>query len=402
MNTASPGMQKVQISGMPKETDGVKQTAPRTSIRFTHVPQTAAADETALLSAWKTVIRSGTFLLGKQNEALLRRLTGMLHGGHVTLTASGHDALLITLQSLRLKHADEVLFPVNSNYTAYAVALSGATPVPCDVDNNGQLDILDLSRRRTKRTRVVIAVHLYGLTGDLDAFVAYCKKHGIILIEDVAQAFGSTWRGRMLGTLGTAGCFSFYPTKNLGSPGEGGAVWTKTVSLANRISAATRYGARHKFDSQFLSGHSRMPELTAAGILVFLSHFRKDAAARRRVDAWYRSALAPLTETGSVRILTSHPHSTPVPHLFVIESKKRDQLRAYLARQGIPTLVHYPVPTHLVPSFRYLGYQRGDFPVAERLCRSIVSLPFHQHLTRNQVQQVSRAVQSWYETPPRS
>lgn len=389
-------MLRVKISGMPSGTD-VKRTLPVPSIDFAHTPRTARRNTSALLSAFSAVLQSGTFLHGRENDRLTNALTAYFGTGQVIPVASGHDALFLALSSLHLTGNDEILIPANSPYSVFPAALTNAKIVLYDADTDGKASLASIEKQRTPRTKALIITHLYGLICNMDEIRSFCKAKHLTLIEDVAQGFGGTWKQRKLGTLGDIGCFSFYPTKNLGGLGDGGAVWVRDKTRMHYILDATRYGARHKYDSTFLSGHSRIPELVAASITIFLKQFAETVRKRQKVALWYTSALRPLTDSGVVRVLESHPASVPVRHLYVLDVPKRDALRVYLDKHGIPTLVHYPYPAHRIPSLQHLGYRRGDFPVSEMLSRRILSLPYHEHLTRTQITYITDTIRSFYE-----
>lgn len=363
---------------------------------FNAVTLSARIHKQKLLAVFETVLHRGIFINGPENRKLEHLLEPKLPGGLVTTVASGHDALLFALAALHLKPTDEVIFPVNAYPTAFPVALAGVTPVPVDVDHNGQLDSSALEKSITKQTKVVIAVHLYGLVGEIGEIGKICKRHGLILIEDCAQAFGSMYREKPVGTLGNIGCFSFYPTKNLGALGDGGALWTRKKQWHNFFLAAKAYGETQRYMSRFVSGHSRLPELQAAALTVYLSSFDREVARRTRVRTLYEKELRSANLGRWVRLLTSSPHSDPVTHLLVIEADRRDNLAQFLKSRDIETLIHYPYPVHLVHAFRSLGYRRGDFPIAERLAHGVVSLPFHPHITRTEVTTVVQSIRDFY------
>lgn len=368
------------------------------AISFNAVPAAARKSERKLLKRWQTILRRGVFLLGTETRLLTSRLTRIV-GDTVIPVASGHDALLLSLASLRLTPEDEVIIPTNAYPTAFPVALSGAKLVLADVDRNGQLSLADLKRKTTARTKVVILVHLYGLIGDVIGIADFCRKRGITLIEDCAQAFGSTFRGKPAGTFGDFGCFSFYPTKNLGSFGDAGAVRT-TPKYAAYIRQATSYGERSRYRSDFVAGHSQIPELQAGGLNVYLSAFPAQTRKRYRVAQWYQDFWKHYALDTVGYLLTSHKESIPVRHLLVASLPKRDTLRAYLKTRTIPTLIHYPHPVHTVPAFAGLGYAPGDFPTAEHLAATIISLPFHPFIRKSEVRTIVSAIASMYETHP--
>lgn len=341
------------------------------------------------------VIKAGVYFEGPQNKILERKLSRMLPGGFITTLASGHDALVFALSVLKLKREDEVIFPVNAYPTAFPVALSEAKPIPCDVDENGQIDVSELSKKITKNTRVVLVVHLYGLTGDIIKIKRICREKRIILIEDCAQSLGTTFKEKHLGTFGEISCFSFYPTKNLGSLGDGGAIWTKSKSYYDYFRKARSYGEKVRYDSEFVAGHSRLPEIQAAILNFYTTRLSGYARKRKLLYRLYLEKLKSLSP--HVRVLESHERSDPVVHLLVIEADRRNELASYLKKKDIPTLIHYPKPIHLVKAFTYLGFKKGDFPVAERLSKRILSLPIHPLLSEKTLNYICNTIKEFYE-----
>lgn len=363
---------------------------------FNAVTFSARKHKRALITRLGAIIDRGTFLSGPENKLFEQNIKSRLGGGFVTPVASGHDALLLALLALRPKSTDEVLFPVNAYPTAFPIALAGVRPVPVDVDDNGQLDPKALEQAITPQTKAVIAVHLYGLIGELGVIKKICQKKKLVLIEDCAQAFGSTYHSRPAGTLGDIGCFSFYPTKNLGALGDGGAIWTKNKKWYEFFLAAKAYGEKTRYESEFISGHSRLPELQAGALNVYLGHFDNEAGRRRSVWALYDRQVKKAHLDNFLRLLISNRASDPVPHLLVVDVDRRDGLRQFLVSRGIPTLIHYPTPVHLVAAFAPLHLPKGSFPCAERLAGRILSLPFHPYLTRGQVYRVVQSIREYY------
>lgn len=361
------------------------------SIPFNDTALLARIHRQELIRACKRVIDCGVFLHGTETEKLRKSLTQTL-GGQVTLVGSGHDAITISLQALHLSRLDEIVVPANVYPTALAAIVASPAKLKlADVDSNGQLTAQTLTASLSSRTKVVVLVHLYGATGDIGSIARLCKQRHITLIEDCAQAYGTTYEGRPVGTFGQISCFSFYPTKNIGALGDGGAVRTKNKKLMTTITALANYGETKRYESQFPSGHSRFPEIQAACLRVYLRSFRTFAHKRKKILDWYSKALRPLEHHG-VKLLTSDPQSSPVPHMLVIQTQRRDALRTHLATLGIPTMVHYPKPVHLVEAFTRLTYTRGDFPVSERLSNHILSLPLGISLKKQDVAYITHAI----------
>lgn len=349
-----------------------------------------------LIKTFASVINSGISLHGSQNALLLKNLQHYLKNPFVILTSSGHSALQSALTSLFLKPTDEVIFPVNSYPTAFPIALSQAKPVPVDVDQNGLIDPQEVAKKISKNTKAVVIVHLYGLVTDINKIKNIIKDKKITLIEDCAQAFGSFYKGKPVGTHGDISCFSFYPTKNLATLGDGGALWTKNEKLYQYFKKAISYGESKRYQSDFVAGHSRLPELQAAVLNVYLKSFDKEIRRKKAICEVYFQYIKYFKLEPFVRPLFHKKNSRPNPHLFVVQVKKRDKLKDYLMKRGIATSIHYPLPIHLVPAFSYLKYRRGSFPVAERLSRNILSLPFHSYLTKNHVRYIIEAVKEFY------
>lgn len=362
-------------------------------IEFNQTAQLARKNAKEISKKIYSVLESGIFLEGKQNQILEKKLEKFLGKGFVTTTASGHDSLILALQTLNLNINDEVIFPVNSYPTAFAIAQSGVKMVPVDIDENGQLNPKKVEQKITKYTKVIVNVHLYGLVGNLKEIIKLAKKHNLFLIEDAAQSFGGEFRNQPTGTLGDIGCFSFYPTKNLGTLGDGGAIWTKHKRFYKFFKEAKSYGERKRYHSNFVSGHSRLPEIQAAVLNHYLSIFNSDKKQKKHLRNLY---LKHLENVDSVRPLLSSPKSQPVQHLFVLEADKRASLRKFLASKKIPTAIHYPKPIHLVTAFSKLGYKKGDFPMAEMLSNRVVSLPFHQYLTEKDIVYITDRIKEFY------
>lgn len=349
-----------------------------------------------LIKAFMSVIDSGISLHGSQNELLLKNLQHYLKNPFVILTSSGHSALQSALTSLFLKSTDEVIFPVNSYPTAFPIALSQAKPIPVDVDANGLIDPKQVIKKITKNTKAIVLVHLYGLVANIDEIKRITKKRDIVLIEDCAQAFGSYYKGKPVGVFGDISCFSFYPTKNIATLGDGGALWTKHKKLYHYSEKAVSYGEDKRYQSEFVAGHSRLPELQAAALNVYLKSIDKEIELKKAICEEYFQCIKYFKLEPFVRPLFHKKNSSPNLHLFVVETKKREKLKEYLMKKGITTSIHYPLPIHLVPAFSYLKYSRGSFPVAERLSQNILSLPFHSYITKNHVRYIIKVVKDFY------
>jgi dTDP-4-amino-4,6-dideoxygalactose transaminase len=268
-------------------------------------------------------------------------------------------------------------------------------PILADVDTETlTLDPSSAARARTPEARFLIAVHLYGGVADLDGLAALARESGLTLVEDCAQSHGAEWRGRRTGSFGAAAAFSFYPTKNLGACGDGGAVVTADAELAARLRELRQYGWRRRDVSEREGWNSRLDELQAAILSAKLPGLDGENARRRRIAERYDAALDGLP----VRRLAARPGSLPARHLYPIRTPagRRDALREHLARRGVETGIHYPVPLHLQPAYAFLGYRAGDFPIAEEACATELSLPIHSGLSDADVDDVAAGVHSFF------
>ncbi len=351
-----------------------------------------AAQRRPLLAALDRVLTGGEYILGREVaafEAELARLCGVRHAVGV---ANGTDALVLTLKALGIGPGDEVITAPNSFVaSASCIALAGARPVFVDVGPDGLMDPALLAGALTRRAKAVIPVHLTGKVCDMDPIRRFARKHGLIVVEDAAQAVGAEYRGRRAGSLGRAGCFSFHPLKNLNAAGDAGAVVTDDGRLAEELRLLRNHGLKSRDEVLCWGFNSRLDPLQAAVLRLRLKALPGIIARRRRNAALYRKGLA-----GVVGLPPEDQDSRQTYHLFMIQCERRDELQAFLARRGVGTAVHYPTPIHLQPCCRGLGYRRGDFPETERQARRILSLPVHQGLTRTQIACVVRRIREFY------
>jgi dTDP-4-amino-4,6-dideoxygalactose transaminase len=334
----------------------------------------AAGDE--LEAAYRRVVASGWWVLGEEVAAFEVSFAEYCGVRHCVGVASGLDALQLTLRALGIGAGDEVLVP---GYTAVAtwmaVSLTGARPVGVDVSPEGwAIDPALLDAAWTPRTRAVVPVHLCGRPADLDAIGAWAAERDLLLIEDACQAHGAVWGGARVGSLAAAGAFSFYPTKNLGAIGDGGAVTTNDDALADRLRLLRTYGWRARGDSEIVGDNSRLDELQAAFLRVRLARLDQANARRRELAARYRAGLA---DVPGLALPADGPGH--VWHLFVVAHERRDALRVALADRGVGTLVHYEVPPHRTQA--YAGREPAVLPVTEQLAARVLSLPLHPQLS---------------------
>jgi dTDP-4-amino-4,6-dideoxygalactose transaminase len=353
------------------------------------------AYQAPIQSAINRVLNSGTYILGAEVEAFERAFAEYCGGGHGMGVASGTDALILALKALGIGPGDEVITVSHTALATVAAILAvGAAPVLVDVDEIYlTLDPAVLDRAATPRSKAVIAVHLYGQAADLDPILGFTRKHDLGLIEDCAQACGGRYRGRRLGSIGDIGCFSFYPTKNLGAIGDGGLVLVREPKIAERVRRLRQYGWDDARQTREPGLNSRLDPLQAAVLHAKLPHLDEGNARRATIAQRYARGLQELpVTTPKERAYAQH-----VYHLYVIASGRRDALMRYLAEHQIGCAVHYPAPVH-----RQHGYADrailppGGLPVTERICQQILSLPIYPELSDSEVDSVIATIRGFF------
>jgi dTDP-4-amino-4,6-dideoxygalactose transaminase len=336
------------------------------------------------------VIDSGWYILGPEVRAFEEAFAAFCAARYCIGVANGTEALQLALTALGVGSGDEVITVANAGiYQAITIVAVGARPVFVDVDASSHtMDPAALAAAITPRTRAIMPVHLYGRMADMDAIMAVADRYGIPVIEDCAQAHGATWRGKPAGSIGALGCFSFYPTKNLGALGDGGAIATNDETLAEKVRRLRQYGWERKYYTRDAGGlNSRLDELQAAILTVKLRHLPAWNARRRAIAAQYRTLLA---DTGLI-LPEAPPDGDHVYHLYVVHTSARDVLQAGLRDEGIGTDIHYPLPAHRQPTYASFA-PPGGLPTTERLAQEILSLPMFPELTDNEVHAVAAAV----------
>lgn len=349
------------------------------------------------------VARSQRFVLGPETDELERSLAEYLGARHAIAVSSGTDALLVALMALGIGPGDEVIVPTFSFFaTAGVVARLGAKPVFVDVEPGTlTLDVEATRAAITPRTRAIVPVHLYGQGAAMDELLALSEQAGIPIVEDAAQALGACHRdGRRLGTLGLVGCYSFYPTKNLGAFGDAGLVVTNDDVLAHRIRIMRNHGMEPRYYHAVVGGNFRMDEFQAAVLNVKRTHLDSWNAARRKHAASYRRMFAESGLVGeAIELLVERFPDVPGSHIyhqFVLLVRDRDRLRRWLTERGIGTEVYYPVPFHRQECFRGLGYRADDFPVAEDAAARVLALPMFAELRADEIAAVVEAIAEFY------
>ncbi len=341
-----------------------------------------------------SVLRSGWYVLGEENTAFEREFADFLGGGRVVGVGCGLDAITIALHTLGIGPGDEVVVQANTYIaTVLAVTHNGATPVFSEPDDHFAMDPECLEKKITPRTKAVLVTHLYGMMTPMDGIRSVCDRHGLLLVEDCAQAHGCEWNGKKAGLFGEAGCFSFYPTKNLGAFGDGGAVVVQEPMLEENIRCYRNYGSDRPYHNAETGVNSRLDELQAGLLRVKLTHLDDFNRVKSEIaERYLREIRNPL-----IRLPQHVVGAKNVWHQFVIRCEQRDALRTYLQKKGIGTAIHYPVPPHLSEAYRSIGVLKGAFPVAERLADTVVSLPSYFGLTEEEQAYIIEALNAFRE-----
>lgn len=344
--------------------------------------------------AIRRVLASGRYILGEEVAAFEREFADYLGVRYAVGVGNGTEALGIAFAACGIGRGDEVMTVSHTAVaTVAAIELAGATPVLVDIEPEYfTLDPTRLDEALTARTKAVIPVHLYGQPAELEPIVAWARRHGVRVIEDCAQAHGAAYQGGRVGTFGDAGCFSFYPTKNLGAMGDGGMVCTDDVALAEKLRRLRVHGSQKKYVHDIVGFNSRLDSLQAAVLNSKLDCLDRWNARRREIAQYYQKALAGLP----LRLPVSEEGGTHVYHLFVIACDRRDALAEFLKTKGVDVAVYYPVPLTLQPCLAHLGYRQGQFPVAERTAKEILAIPEFPQMAMVQVRRVVATVGEFF------
>ena len=349
-----------------------------------HAQHAPIKDE--IFRRWNQIYDETSFISGKWVEQFENRFANLLGVRYCVAVSNGTAALEIALRSLQISNLDEVIIPTNSFIaTAEAVSNVGAVPVFVDCNEYSNLDVRQLSDALTPRTVGIIGVHLYGNPADFDEIESFAQRHGLWTLEDAAQGHLATYKHRNVGTLGTAAAFSFYPGKNLGATGEGGAITTNNPEIANLARMLRAHGETERYKSRIVGGNGRMTELIASALDVKLDHISEWTKKRQHNSTYYRNQLRHLNAISLDEVQTDRLSCN---HLFVAYGHQRDLVRKNLLEKGVNTGLHYPVPIHLQDAYVHLGYKPGRFPEAERKAESLFSLPMYAELSEKQIDYV--------------
>ena len=361
-------------------------------IPFVDLARQFRSIEPELTKVFLDVGRSGGYIMGERLESFERKVEAFCGVSHALGVADGSDALFLILKALGIGPGDEVITATNSFIaSAWVIVAVGAKPVFVDVAVDFNIDPARIEAAITPCTRVIIPVHLTGRAAPMDEVNEIARRRGLLVVEDAAQAIGARYRGKRVGTLGTAAGFSLHPLKNLGVYGDGGLITTNDSALAAKLRLLRNHGLRNRDECEIWGFNSRLDTLQAAFAEIKLAHLDGWNARCREIAATYRAGLA-----GCVQVPLDQAWEECVYHNFVIRTEKRDELMQHLKAKGVDTRIHYPIPMHLQDAAKDLGYKAGDFPNAERYAKTMISLPIYPELNDTETAHVVAAVESFF------
>ena len=343
-----------------------------------------------LRGAFERVYARSWYVEGVEDEAFEKAFAKYCDSVYCTGVGNGLDALFLSLKALGVIKGDEIIVPSNTYIaTALAVTYSGATPIFVEPDiRTFNIDPNKIEQKVTKKTKAIMPVHLYGQACDMDPIMEIARKYNLYVVEDCAQAHGATYKGKKVGSFGDAAGFSFYPGKNLGALGDAGAMVTNNEELAKKVHALGNYGSDYKYHHIYQGNNSRLDELQAAFLAAKLPQLDKVNENRRKIAAKYLAGIH-----NSEVILPFVPeYANPVWHIFGIRCKRRDELEKWLNDSGVSTNKHYPIPMHLQECYKDLGFKKGDFPIAEEISETELSIPMYYGMTDDEIQYVVRKI----------
>ena len=351
--------------------------------------------------AIQNVLTSTAFIQGPQVSSFAQALAEYTGSAHVIPCANGTDALQIAMMALDLRPGDEVLLPVHTYVaTAEVIALLGLTPVFIEVEPDSfNIDPRKLREQITNRTKAIVPVHLYGQCANMEPILSFASEHNLFVIEDAAQALGATFTftdgaKKGAGTMGTIGTTSFFPSKNLGCFGDGGAIFCQDKTLAEKIKMIANHGQKKKYHHDVIGVNSRLDTLQASILEVKLKYLSDYTARRNKVAEYYDKALAGIKSVVTPR---RSKFSTHVFHQYTLQVERRDELKKFLEEKGIPTMVYYPVPLHLQTAYRKTGFDVGSFPITEKLSTTVISLPIHTEMEDSEIQYICEQIKAFYQ-----
>lgn len=338
------------------------------------------------------VLESGWYILGQKLNKFEKEFSEFLGSKYCVGLNSGLDALILAFRALDIKKGDEVIVPANT-YIASILGITenGAKPIFIDCDEFNNIDVSNIEKKINKNTKAILAVHLYGQSANMKEIKKIAEKYNLFLVEDCAQSHGAKFDEMVTGTWGDIGCFSFYPTKNIGAFGDAGAIVTNNSDIFEKINMLRNYGSKQKYHNEILGVNSRLDEIQAALLSVKLSHYNELRKERENIAKYYLENINnPLIELPKIRSGSEH-----VWHLFTIRTEERDRLQEYLSKNEIGTGIHYPIPPHLSKAYSYLNYKNGDFPVTEFFANHTLSLPLFEGMTKDEIEYVIEIINNF-------
>ena len=362
-------------------------------IRYFDLSKQTAILKKEIMNEISSVLDTGDFCNGSYVREFEKEFANVTGTEFVSGVSSGTSALILALKALRLGKDDEVIVPAYTFIaTASAVVNVGCKPifVDCELDT-ANISVDEIKKAITPKTRCIIVVHMYGNPVNLDEIINICKEYKISLIEDCAQAFGSTYSGKMVGGFGEMGCYSFYPSKNIGAFGEAGAVITNNADYMQVINQVREHGALRKYHHTSIGYNMKMDSMQAVVLLVKMRYYQQNCTRRQRLAKQYMQCLS----NSKIKLIKHLPKTNPVNHLFVIIVEDRNDFREYMLHKNIETALHYPTPLHLQPAFSFLSYKSGDFPCSEYISNHVVSLPFYPELSDEEIDYVINCINQY-------
>ena len=324
------------------------------------------------------ILRSGWYVLGREVSSFEEEFAAYTGGKHCIGLASGLDALWIAFRVLGIGKGDEVIVQGNTYIASVmGITINGATPVFVEPDEYFNIDASQIEEKITEKTKAILVVHLYGQASNMDIIMEIARKHNLRVVEDCAQSHGARFRGKMTGTFGDIGCFSFYPSKNLGAFGDGGAIVTDDSSIADDVRIFRNYGSEKRYYNKVVGTNSRLDELQAGLLRVRLSHMQELEEEKRKICSRYLAELC----HPDIILPDTREGATHIWHQFVIRTEQRQELIDYLNRKEIGTIIHYPIPPHLSEAYQYLNVCRGSLPVTEHYAETVLSIPLYNGMT---------------------
>lgn len=338
------------------------------------------------------VLRSGWYVLGKEVSSFEEEFASYIGTKYCIGVASGLDAIWIAFKLLNIGVGDEVLVQGNTYIASVmGITMNGATPIFIEPDEHYGMNPEKIEEAITTKTKAILVTHLYGMVSRMDKIVDICKKYNLKLVEDCAQSHGACFNGKMTGSFGDIGCFSFYPSKNLGAFGEGGAITTSDPNLDKACRTFRNYGSQKRYYNKVVGTNSRLDEIQAGLLRVRLSHLNELTEEKRKIADRYNRGI----NNPKIKLPLLVTDSTCVWHQYVIKCNERDNLIEYLNEKGIGTIIHYPVPPHLQECYKDLGYKEGDFPITEELAKTVLSIPMYNGMTKEEQDYVIETINAF-------